>query len=45
MIDGPQVAASSSEVRDLLAAGKPVEELVPDSIIRCIRRRGMYAVS
>jgi nicotinate-nucleotide adenylyltransferase len=45
VIDGPQVAASSSEVRDLLAAGKPVDELVPAAIIRCIRRRGMYAVS
>jgi nicotinate-nucleotide adenylyltransferase len=45
VVDGPQVAASSSEVRDLLAAGKPVEELVPASVIRCIRRRGLYAVS
>jgi nicotinate-nucleotide adenylyltransferase len=43
VIDGPQVAASSSEVRDLLAAGKAVDELVPAAIIRCIRRRGMYA--
>jgi nicotinate-nucleotide adenylyltransferase len=45
VVDGPQVAASSSEVRDLLAAGKPVNELVPPGVIRCIRRRGMYAVS
>jgi nicotinate-nucleotide adenylyltransferase len=45
VIDGPQVAASSSEVRDLLAAGKAVDELVPAAIIRCIRRRGMYAGS
>jgi nicotinate-nucleotide adenylyltransferase len=44
-VDGPQVAASSSEVRDLLAAGKPVDELVPAAVIRCIRRRGLYAVS
>jgi nicotinate-nucleotide adenylyltransferase len=43
VIDGPQVAASSSEVRDLLAAGKAVDELVPPAIIRCIRRRGLYA--
>jgi nicotinate-nucleotide adenylyltransferase len=45
VVDGPQVAASSSEVRDLLAAGKAVDELVPASVIRCIRRRGLYAVS
>ena len=45
VVDGPQVAASSSEVRDLLAAGKPVDSLVPAAIIRCIRRRDMYAVS
>ena len=44
VIDGPQVAASSSEVRDLLAAGKPVTELVPPGVIRCIRRRDLYAV-
>ena len=43
-IDGPRVAVSSSEVRDLLAAGGPVEGLVPDPVIRCIRRRGLYAV-
>jgi nicotinate-nucleotide adenylyltransferase len=44
VVDGPQVAASSSEVRDLLVAGKPVDDLVPGEIIRCIRRRGLYAV-
>jgi nicotinate-nucleotide adenylyltransferase len=43
-IDGPQVAVSSSEVRDLLAAGRPVDGLVPDEVIRCIRRRTLYAV-
>ncbi len=43
-IDGPQVAVSSSEVRDLLAAGRPVDGLVPDDVIRCIQRRTLYAV-
>ena len=43
-VDGPQVAASSSEVRDLLAAGAPVDGLVPPAVIHCIARRGMYAV-
>jgi nicotinate-nucleotide adenylyltransferase len=43
-IDGPQVEVSSSEVRDRLAAGEPVDDLVPREVIRCIRRRGLYAV-
>ena len=43
-VDGPQVDVSSSEVRDRLAAGEPVDELVPPEVIRCIRRRAMYAV-
>jgi nicotinate-nucleotide adenylyltransferase len=43
-LDGPQVDASSSDVRDRLAAGESVEGLVPDPVIRCIRRRGLYAV-
>jgi nicotinate-nucleotide adenylyltransferase len=43
-VDGPQVAVSSSEVRDRLAAGEPVDDLVPAEVIRCILRRGMYAV-
>jgi nicotinate-nucleotide adenylyltransferase len=43
-VDGPQVAVSSSEVRDRLTAGEPVDDLVPPEVIRCILRRGMYAV-
>jgi nicotinate-nucleotide adenylyltransferase len=43
-IDGPQVAVSSSEVRDRLASGRPVDGLVPAEVIRCIRRRALYAV-
>lgn len=43
-VDGPQVVVSSSDVRDLLATGRSVEGVVPDAVIRCIRRRGMYAV-
>jgi len=43
-VDGPQVPVSSSEVRDLLAEGRPVEGLVPGPVIRCIRRRALYAV-
>jgi nicotinate-nucleotide adenylyltransferase len=43
-VDGPHVDISSSEVRDRLAAGASMEGLLPENVIRCIRRRGMYAV-
>ena len=43
-VDGPQVPVSSSQVRDLLVAGRPVDALVPETVIRCIRRRNLYAV-
>jgi nicotinate-nucleotide adenylyltransferase len=43
-LDGPQETVSSSEVRERLVAGDPVEGLVPDGVIRCILRRGLYAV-
>ncbi len=44
-VDGPQVPVSSSQVRALLAEGRSVEGMVPEPVIRCIRRRGLYAVS
>jgi nicotinate-nucleotide adenylyltransferase len=43
-VDGPAVDVSSSEVRKRLGDGRSVEGLVPDGVIRCIRRRDMYAV-
>lgn len=43
-VDGPHVDVSSSAVRERLAAGQPVEGLVPEAVIRCLERRGMYAV-
>ena len=43
-VDGPQVPVSSSEVRALLAEGRPVEGMVPEAVIHCIRRRDLYAV-
>jgi nicotinate-nucleotide adenylyltransferase len=43
-VEGPQVPVSSSQVRDLLGAGRPVDALVPEAVIRCIRRRNLYAV-
>jgi nicotinate-nucleotide adenylyltransferase len=42
-VDGPQVAVSSSEVRQLLSEGRSVEGMAPEPIIRCILRRDLYA--
>jgi nicotinate-nucleotide adenylyltransferase len=44
LVDGPQVPVSSSEIRELLAEDRPVEGMVPEAVIRCIRRRALYAV-
>ena len=43
-VNGPQVPVSSSEVRELLAEGRPAVGLVPDAVIRCIHSRALYAV-
>lgn len=43
-VQGDPVDVSSSEVRDRLDRGLPVDGLVPDPVIRCIRLRGLYAV-
>jgi nicotinate-nucleotide adenylyltransferase len=43
-VDGPQVDVSSSAVRDVLERGGPLDHLVPAEVVRCIRRRNLYAV-
>jgi nicotinate-nucleotide adenylyltransferase len=43
-VDGPQIDVSSSEVRQALARGESVDDLVPAEVVRCIRRRTLYAV-
>ena len=43
-VDGPLVDVSSSAVRDVLERGGPVDDLVPAAVIRCIRRRNLYAI-
>lgn len=43
-VEGEAVDVSSSEVRDRLERGLPVGGLVPDEVVRCIGRRGLYAV-
>jgi nicotinate-nucleotide adenylyltransferase len=36
-------ALSSTELRQRLEAGEPVDGLIPETVIRCIRQRGLYA--
>ena len=43
-VDGPLVDVSSSAVRGMLGRGGAVDDLVPQSVVRCIRRRNLYAV-
>jgi len=43
-VSGPGVDVSSSEVRALVAKGRPLDGLVPPAVVRCIRRHGLYAV-
>jgi nicotinate-nucleotide adenylyltransferase len=40
----PVLDVSSSDLRDRLARGRPVDFLIPDAAIRCIRARGLYAL-
>ncbi len=43
-VEGGGVDVSSSEVREALDRGLDVSGDVPPAVIRCIRRRGLYAV-
>jgi nicotinate-nucleotide adenylyltransferase len=38
----PRLDISSTDLRDRLAAGRPVEGLVPGSVLRAIHDRGLY---
>jgi nicotinate-nucleotide adenylyltransferase len=44
VVSGLDVDVSSSEIRERLALGLPVGEMVPEAVGHCIRRRGLYAV-
>lgn len=44
LVEGGGTDVSSSEVRAMLEAGEPVDGLVPEAVIRCIRSRNLYAV-
>lgn len=39
------LGVSSTDLRERLRRGEPVEGLVPDEVIRCIRRHGLYATN
>jgi nicotinate-nucleotide adenylyltransferase len=41
----PALDVSSSDLRARLASGRPVELLIPDAAISCIRAQGLYAVA
>ncbi len=43
MIDMPECEASSSKVRDLVAAGEPLDGLVPAKVAELIGSEGVYA--
>jgi nicotinate-nucleotide adenylyltransferase len=40
----PMLEVSSSELRERLATGRPVDFLIPADAIRCIRAQGLYAL-
>jgi nicotinate-nucleotide adenylyltransferase len=44
VVGGPGVDVSSSLVRTMVAEGRPIAGLVPEPVVRCILRRGLYAV-
>jgi nicotinate-nucleotide adenylyltransferase len=44
IVPGTSADVSSSEVRSLVAEGRPIAGLVPPSVERCIARRALYAV-
>jgi nicotinate-nucleotide adenylyltransferase len=43
-VEGPAVDVSSSQVRSLVAQDAPLDDLVPDAVVHCIRQRDLYAV-
>lgn len=44
-VEIPRLEVSSTDLRARVAAGRPLDFLVPDGAIRCIRERGLYRSS
>lgn len=42
ILDNPQIGLSSSEIRERVANGLPIRNLVPDAVEQYIRERGLY---
>lgn len=42
-VEIPNLDISSTDLRARAADGRPLDFLVPDAVIRCIRERGLYA--
>ncbi len=42
LVGGPQLAISSSDIRERIAAGLPVRYLLPEAVRRYILRQGLY---
>jgi nicotinate-nucleotide adenylyltransferase len=38
----PRLEVSSTDIRDRLAAGRPIDGLVPPGVVQAIRDRGLY---
>jgi nicotinate-nucleotide adenylyltransferase len=39
----PNLAISSTDLRERAASGRPLDYLVPEAAVRCLRARGLYA--
>jgi nicotinic acid mononucleotide adenylyltransferase len=39
----PNLEISSSDLRQRAVDGRPLDFLIPEAAVRCIRARGMYA--
>ncbi|MCZ3385754.1 MAG: nicotinate-nucleotide adenylyltransferase [Actinomycetia bacterium] len=42
LVEVPALAISSTEVRDRVASGRPIDYLVPEGVARYISKRGLY---
>lgn len=43
VVEVPALDVSSTDLRARVATGRPLDFLVPEAAVRCIRRRGLYA--